>query len=65
MAHYYIQKKKNITQTNLDNVIASVSVLNYHLKISKNIITTLILEFCKFRTLDLKIFLIKMESRLY
>ena len=35
-------KKKNITQTNLDNVIASVSVLNNHLEISKNIITILL-----------------------
>ena len=44
---YY--KKKNITQTNLDNVIASVSVLNNYLKISKNIINYFI-KLCKFRT---------------
>ena len=36
------KKKKNITQTNLDNVIASISVLNYYLPISKNIINTLL-----------------------
>ena len=53
-------KKKNIT--NLDNAIASVSVLNNHLEISKNIITILL----NFVSLEHRFenFLIKMESNL-
>ena len=35
-------KKKDITKTNLDNVIASVSVLNNYLPISKSIMNTLL-----------------------
>lgn len=35
-------KKKNITQTNLNNVIASVSVINNYLPISKSIMNTLL-----------------------
>ena len=35
-------KKKKITQTKLDNVIASISLLNNHLKISESIINALL-----------------------